>query len=250
MNLCSYGCRQAGLFQLKNRKWCCCKDWHCCPNIRRKFGISKIGDKNPMKRPEVSKKVSRKGRKPWNTGKKRPPYSEGWCRNISKGLKGKKKLPWAEERKINKSNSIKEKWKDLTSKYNSIEFRDKVRSQCLNGHSAFMNSHIKNRSKPQTAIYENVKLLFPDLTIDIDYSFLNYNLDITILEYKIAIEYDGWCYHEGPRGNLKKDEEKQKRCEEYGWKFIRYKGTRSKDAIPSLEQLKQDITKKFGEVNV
>ena len=116
-----------------------------------------------------------------------------------------------------------------------------------NGGAAHALSFIKNPSIPQSTICRNIKLLFPDLTVISNFPFLNYSLDTAIIEHKIVVEYDGWRYHEGPLGDPKKDIERQKRCEEYGWKFIRYKGLKNRDVVPSLEQLKEDIRKVLEE---
>ena len=34
--LCSYGCGQEALYQLKNGKWCCEKNYNSCTENRRK----------------------------------------------------------------------------------------------------------------------------------------------------------------------------------------------------------------------
>jgi len=110
------------------------------------------------------------------------------------------------------------------------------------GGATYLLSFVKNISNPQIAIHENVKVLFPNLTVIINYPFLSYSLDVVILEFKIVIEYDGFPFHDDSIfGDTKKDLERQKECEKYGWKFIRYKGTRSKDIVPTLEQVKEDI---------
>lgn len=56
----------------------------------RKLSESKIGDKNPMKNPEVSKKVSNslKGRPTWNKGKT-GIYSDETIQKMSESKKGK-----------------------------------------------------------------------------------------------------------------------------------------------------------------
>ena len=52
--------------------------------------IRMTGENNPMKRPEVRKKMSeiKKGKPSPLKGRKRPPYPEEWCKNLSKSHKG------------------------------------------------------------------------------------------------------------------------------------------------------------------
>lgn len=42
VKLCDYGCKKVAKFQLKNSKWCCCKSYNSCENIRRKNSESLI----------------------------------------------------------------------------------------------------------------------------------------------------------------------------------------------------------------
>lgn len=63
---------------------------HHSVETRKKISDSKIGDKNPMKRPEVRAKKSKSsmGKVPWNKGKK-GIYSDEYREKISKGKMGK-----------------------------------------------------------------------------------------------------------------------------------------------------------------
>jgi hypothetical protein len=56
-----------------------------------------FGDKNPAKRPDVRKKISDARR-----GKKRPPFSDKWRRNLSLALKGKN--TWSRGKKLSKEH--------------------------------------------------------------------------------------------------------------------------------------------------
>jgi len=117
------------------------------------------------------------------------------------------------------------------------ELREESRNRMVNGGSCHAASFIKSPSKPQKKLYEIIKeefnsaeLNFP-LILD---SGRGYNLDIAIPEYKIAIEYDGSYWHK----NKEKDLKRQKECEDYGFKFIRYK-----DSVPLRECIINDIQK-------
>ena len=65
MHLCDYGCGKEGIYQFKNKKWCCSKNAEACPELRRKnrernlgnkasiecrnkMSIKRLGNKNPM----------------------------------------------------------------------------------------------------------------------------------------------------------------------------------------------------------
>jgi len=107
-----------------------------------------------------------------------------------------------------------------------------------NGGAVYANSFNTNPSGPQVEIYKTAKEMFPELTVKINYPFLNYGLDIAILEYKVAIEYDGSYWHGVNKKKGYDDDKRQKECENYGWKFLRYE-----DKIPTMDQLKEDIQK-------
>jgi hypothetical protein len=169
-HLCSYGCGKEALFQFKNKKWCCCRSFLSCDNVRKKNS-------------EGQKKNSRKGIK-------RPPFSDEWKMNISLSQKGIKKGPrpdWIKEQirktktgvklgpmkkdhkeKIGKSNkgkhfgpkneemkkklSIiqKKNWENPNSIYNTKEFLNKI-----------ANSISKKPTKPEIEIIKILDKLFP-----------------------------------------------------------------------------------------
>ena len=179
--------------------------------------------------------------------KKRWCCSEYWqsCPRMRKknsvSLLGEKN-PMFEKKRPEVSEWMKNGGAAYVNSFVTKEGRRRQLEWMKNGGAAYLRSFVKNISFPQTAIYENVKILFPDLTVIINYPFLNYSLDVVILEFKIVVEYDGFPFHDDSIfGDTKKDLERQKECEKYGWKFIRYKGTRAKDIIPTSEQVKEDI---------
>ena len=230
--LCNYGCGQEAIKQFGNGKWCCSESKNSCPVLRKK---------NSKSLNKVKDKLSKIRKKFLNTPKMKRKMSK-IQRKIQNKLDVKEK----------QSKSHKKSWKDLEVRNRCIDSqikswrinqkrKENLRHRMKNGGASHALSFIKNPSIPQSTICKNVELLFPNLTIIINYPFLNYSLDTVILEHKIVVEYDGWYYHEGPLGDPKKDIERQKRCEEQGWKFIRYGGLKNRDIVPSLEQLKKDI---------
>jgi hypothetical protein len=98
------------------------------------------------------------------------------------------------------------------------------------GYSAYANSCVKNPSKPQVELFNLTKSIYDDAVLN--YSCLNYSIDIAIPSLKVGIEYDGSYWHRD-KGN---DDKRQKEIETEGWKVIRYR-----DFIPKKEELLKNI---------
>lgn len=111
------------------------------------------------------------------------------------------------------------------------ETREKLRKVMLNGGAIKAIKGIKNPSKQEVILRDYIKEIYPKC--EFQYQVLNYSLDIAILEYKIAIEYDGW-YHFDCQEHIDYHNRRQREIENMGWKFIRYnifKPFPSKDVI-------------------
>ena len=106
----------------------------------------------------------------------------------------------------------------------------KTSERMLNGGAAYVQSFVKNPSKPQVELFKLVKSVY--LTAILNYQSLNRLIDIAIPNKMIAIEYDGSYWHQ----NQEADDIRQKELEAIGWKFLRYK-----DYVPDLNELKGDI---------
>jgi very-short-patch-repair endonuclease len=177
------------------------------PWLSEKFKLN-----NPMNNLESREKVNQS-----KVGKKRYPFSDKWKMNMSKSRKGK---PKTEQHKENISNSM------LKS--------DIVKKNCLRA-----QSFIKSPSKPQIKLFNMIKKEFNSAELNFPLILDNgkgYSLDVVIPEYKIAIEYDGFYWHK----DRDKDLKRQRECEDYGFKFIRYQ-----DNVPSEEKLMDDINRIF-----
>jgi len=173
------------------QKTCCCK---CANNIPEKVKLDKIRSKELWKNREFREKVTQKVRETCRN-------NEDYRRVISDKV------------------------------WNNLEFRLSQRTRLLNGQAAYMNSFIKNPSKPQRELFELVKTLFQETKIN--FAILNYSIDIVIPNLKIAIEYDGSYWHQDKNYDIKR----QKQIEELGWIFLRYV-----DRIPSIADLQKDIS--------
>ncbi len=109
---------------------------------------------------------------------------------------------------------------------------EKQKERMLNGGAAYIRSFIKNPSKPQVELFHLVQELHSDTVLE--YSCLNYSIDIVVPQLSLAIEYDGSYYHQDERY----DQKRQKELEAESWIFLRYR-----DYIPTKEELTRDINK-------
>ena len=144
-----------------------------------------------------------------NRFKKGYKHTKKWKDDNSKRMMGKQ---------YSKGYKHTEDWKKATSK------------RMLNGGAAYMNSFIKNPSKPQVELFELIKQIYPNVILN--YPSLNRSIDIAIPEKMIAIEYDGSYWHQ----DKEKDKIRQKELEAIGWNFLRYV-----DYVPSINELKKDL---------
>jgi hypothetical protein len=169
------------------------------------------GDKNPMKRPEVRAKFT--GENNHWFGKKRPEHSE-WMKVNSPSKKFETRTKMRNSMKNNPK--VIERMTSLDNPMKQSKNLEKQKTRMTNGFAAYMNSFIKNPSKPQVELFERVKILHPSAILN--YPYLNYSIDIAIPDQKIAIEYDEPYWHQ----NKEADQKRQKKIEQEGWKFLRY----------------------------
>jgi very-short-patch-repair endonuclease len=129
------------------------------------------------------------------------------------------------------------------NKCKPIEERERSRQRMLNGEAARIQKFIKNPSNEEVLLRNIVKKLYPDC--EFQHQVFNYSLDVALLEFKIAIEYDGH-YHFHTEEARKYFKNRQTRIENEGWKFIRYTIF---DKFPSKEQVEYDIKKIIEGIN-
>jgi hypothetical protein len=121
--------------------------------------------------------------------------------------------------------------KKYKRKYCSIIcYKKSVSIRLKNGFAAYLNSKIKNISKPQLKLYEIVKEEFKDT--ELNYPSKGFAIDVAIPSKMIAIEYDGSYWHK----DNKKDIRRQSALEKHGWKFLRYI-----DNVPQKNEILNDI---------
>lgn len=192
--------------------------------IKKKVNERMVGEKNPAKREEVREKIREKSKEMWK--------SEEHRREMSEKHKGEKNPMKKEENKRKLSKVFKGKSHPC---FLSQSQREKLSNWMKNGHSAYMQKFIKNPSKEELKLREIVKELYPDL--ESQHRVLNYSLDIALLKYKVAIEFDGW-YHFDCQHDIDYHKKRQQEVEKEGWKFIRYNIFQP---FPTKEQVLEDI---------
>lgn len=240
VQFCSYGCGKIANFYCKKLdKYCCVSEYRSCEGIGKKAG------------------AKRKGKPTWNKEKKTSPETLLLLSRIRKGVKKpprtlehRKNLSISQKGKIIPKNQIEKQakkiqllWKDPNSKYNSKSFRNKLRDHCLNGHALVMIKAIKKISKEEIKLREMVQQLYPNC--EFQFKVFNYSLDVALVDYKIAIEYDGY-YHFNTPENIEYYKLRQKRIEDEGWVFYR---VTMFDAFPSIVDIKYRIIKLTSERN-
>jgi len=164
------------------------------------------GNKNPMKRHDIAMKVQA-------TMEKNGHPTRGKTYEQIYGVEKAKKLRHLRSKHVNRPHII-----------------EAIRKKMLNGGAAYLNSFIKNPSKPQKKLYKICKQIFPDSVLNL--SCLNFSLDIAIPSINVAIEYDGSYWHQDIDADLKR----QQLIEEEGWIVLRYR-----DYVPSKNTLLDDI---------
>jgi hypothetical protein len=231
MILCDYGCGQEAKFQFKNGKWCCSKSPNSCPAIGKK-------------KSEIMKQV-------WREQDKRDKIllSRSILEVKEKKLNSQKKAWNKPGTKEKLSESMKKVWSDPEMKQkiieaikgamNKLEVKEKNRERMLNGGSAYASSFIKNPSKEGTKFINLVLEIFP--ASQPEFKILNYSVDSAIVEYKIALEWDGW-YHFNCQEAIVYHNKRQKEIEAEGWIFLRYNIFKP---FPTKEQIKEDIENIF-----
>jgi very-short-patch-repair endonuclease len=102
----------------------------------------------------------------------------------------------------------------------------------LNGGALYANSFIENPSRPQRETFRLCQQVLPAPMLNYPDYFTGYSIDIAEPKLAIAIECDGSYWHQ----DQKKDLKRQKKLEDQGWRFIRYR-----DKVPTLQNLTKDI---------
>lgn len=246
--ICNYGCGNIAVYQLQNGKFCCSERYNSCPKIKEK-----IKEKWLIHPPRLGKKhtshtkllISKKIKEIWKSpngiynlpeirennrlsiiGK---THTKDGDIKISKKLKGKIKT---EQHKQKLSIATKKSFK------NNHILKENLSKRMKKWQCRYMLKKVKTISKEEFKLQNLVKEIFP--TAVFHYKVLenrNFEVDIVILEHKIAIEYDGY-YHFNSEESIKYHNERQKEIEKKGWKFIRYNIFHN---FPDKEQVSKDI---------
>lgn len=274
-HICDYGCGEEATHQFKNGKWCCRDTYKKCKGIISKIAGSNTGKKREPMSKETKEKISisNKGKHFATEETKnkmrishlgKPIHDEKWKKDHKDRMTGNKnpffgKHHSEESKEKNRKNNI-------GKKKHSKEFKEKRKNIMLSGQSKKMNkiprnkekmkkvnearriyminggrkhacSFIKKISDGESKLREIIKKIYPQCIFQ--FTVLNYDVDIALLEYKIAIEYDGY-YHFDTSEHIEYHKQRQIKIENEGWKFYRVS---MYDKFPKLEEVKENIEK-------
>jgi len=240
---------------------------------RKKLALSKMGDKNPMKRLEVRLKVSKK-----NKGRK---YSNDIRARMSKAQKGRT-ITWGD-----KLSAANKKW------YTSVEGQEFIRQ--LKQRTGFKNpmygkseqiqkrhwSKIWDSNRKKNLISKfrearmkqkfslkstKIEIMVAEELVKRKIAFLKHypvlNIcqpDIVIPKYKVVVQCDGDWWHGNPniynqsnlakipQNNMRRDNLKDFQLHEEGWHVIRFWESDIKDNVAHcVDKVENFIKKKQG----
>jgi very-short-patch-repair endonuclease len=247
---CSYGCGQEAKFQMKNGKICCEDTYYKCPEYKKKLSFKQKTRKRFPRSEDTKRKISEKlkgrssGKRSLSCrlkiskklkGIKKPPRTKEHSENQSKAQLGKKRGPLSSETKLKISIGN-------TGKKRTDEFKKLQREKMLkNGNQ--IRKHIKKISNEEIKLRNMVKELYPNC--EFQYGVFNYDLDVALVEEKIAIEYDGY-YHFCSEEKKEYHKQRQQQIENEGWKFYR---VTMFDKFPSIEEVKEQIENLMETIN-
>lgn len=184
----------------------------------------RITMKEFQNRPEVREKNSKALKQAWNKPEIRKKFQEALF-NLDVIKRRGQSIKEAFSRP-----DVKVRFKEVM---NSPERKEQLKQWMINGHAVYMNSFVKNPSKPQLELYKLALQISPYSVLNYPSYSTNYSIDVAVLPFPIAIEYDEPYWHQ----DKERDTKRQKELEDEGWKFLRYT-----DHIPDMKQLKSDIS--------
>jgi len=156
--MCDYGCGHLATYQFKNGKWCCSKHHHQCPArrkvisriIKEKMRTESIESKN--KRYEKLKELHKDEgfKKRFSNSVKNGMNKETVKKKLCKNAKEREKDPDYKKHKI---ETIKNKWIDDKSIYNSNEYRNKLSKSIKRSHNK--KEYLIKRSKQSIEMWKD-----------------------------------------------------------------------------------------------
>lgn len=241
------------------------KDFHFSEEYRRKLSEANKG-KHPSEETKRRMSEAGKGRKfseehirrisESKKGIKRQPFSEEWKQKMSEAHKGEKNHLFGKHRskEIKQKISITriqkglskgknnpmygvirpQKWREehskkLKGRKPTEEQRMKISRWLYNGGAVYLNSFIRNPSKPQKKLFNFIESVYPTAKLNYPIKIAegkHFSLDVAIPELKIDYEYDEPYWH-----NEIKDLFRDENLIERGWAVIRIEGLKELENI-------------------
>jgi len=245
--LCDYGCGQLAKYRFKNGKVCCSELDNYCPAKKKRISISNTGK---VRTEEFKKKVSKdkKGKPSGMLGKNQTDY----CKQFNSI-----RLKNGEAKRLNSFPRDPEKMRIAAEKSRQRMLNGGARYMhtfpcmgfkthtewMLNDGGRYIRSFITKISKDEIKLRNLVKELYSECKFQ--YVIFNYEVDVAIPEYKIAIEFDGYYHFNSPEA-IEYHNYRQKRIEGEGWKFYRVS---MYDKFPTLEEVKEKLESLIKEID-
>lgn len=222
-----YYCGNEANYQLKNGKWCCCKNYQSCPELKRKNSMSLKGR-------------DCFGLKKWNEMRKNGEVNS-WNKGLTKET----------SKKVAKSaRTLKNRYKnnELVSSFKGKHWSEDDKKRISKQRKKYLDEHpekvpyLLNHSSKISYPERYFMFVFKKEKIDLEYHIQigRYQLDFCNLEQKKYIEIDGESHYTDKK-TIKIDKERTIFLENIGWRCIRIRWKDYKKL--NLEERKKKIQK-------
>lgn len=202
-----YYCGQEAHYQLKNGRWCCCKSYQSCPELK-------------MKNSSSLKEKWRLGFKKWN-GRRKNGEVSSWNKGLTKET---------DERVAKRAKKLKERYKnnELVSPFKGKHWSENDKKRISEQRKKYLDEHpekvpyLLNHSSKISYPERYFRFVFKKEKIDLEYhvQISRYQLDFCDLKQKKYIEIDGESHYVDKK-TIKIDKERTEFLEKLGWKSFR-----------------------------
>ena len=194
--------------------------------ISKKLSGKKLSEKHKRKISKnnskywLGKKLPKETRKKMSESGKGKIISEETKKRLSKALKGRI-ITLSTRKKISEKVGTYLRSKSYRKKIRDSGVYQRTSKRMKNGFAVYMNSLIKNPSKPQVMLYNFLKQTYPNAKLNFPYKTSvgkSYSLDVAMPDLKIDYEYDGSYWH---KDSKQKDALRDSLLMNDGWVVVR-----------------------------